>query len=171
VRHSSKIVDLGRLDVGNDGNQVGGVAKISVMKENLDSGLMTVSVDVIDTTSVEARRTTDNTVDLKKKIKGERPFCRWISAMTLRCTKSVRRKRHFSLTYCVALFEQEFSQIRTILTGDTSDQCNLAIRRHVDVIALLLEGNWSALYGRTNWLICVSIDRTRGKVFLLYGSS
>mmetsp|Transcript_6988 Transcript_6988/g.11601 ORF Transcript_6988/g.11601 Transcript_6988/m.11601 type:complete len:240 (+) Transcript_6988:495-1214(+) len=101
VGHGTEIVDLSWLDIGDDGNQVGGVAKITVMKEDLDSSFVTVSVDVVDTTSVEARRTTDDTVD------------------------------------GVALFEQEFSQVRTILTGDTRDQCNLAIRRHVVVVCFV----------------------------------
>jgi hypothetical protein len=67
VGHGTKIVDLSWLDVRNDGDQVGGVAEISVVEKDLDTSLVTVSVDVIDPTSVEARRTTDNTVDLPKK--------------------------------------------------------------------------------------------------------
>lgn len=52
--HGTKVVDLSGLNVGNDGDQVSGIAQISVVKENLDSCLVTVSVDMIDTTSVEA---------------------------------------------------------------------------------------------------------------------
>lgn len=65
MRHGTKIVDLSRLDIGDDGDEVGGIAQVSVVKKDLDSSLVTVSVNVIDTTSVEARGTTDNTVDLK----------------------------------------------------------------------------------------------------------
>lgn len=35
------------------------------MKEKLNTSLVAVTVDVIDTTSVEGRRTTDDTVNLK----------------------------------------------------------------------------------------------------------
>lgn len=66
--HGTEVVDLGRLDIGDDRDQVGGVAKISVMKENLDSGLVSVSVDVVDTSSVKARRTTDNSMDLRREV-------------------------------------------------------------------------------------------------------
>ena len=71
VGHGTKIVDLSWLDVGNDGDQVGCVAQISIVKKDLDSSFVTVSVNVIDTTSVEARRTADNTVNLLKR---ERPL-------------------------------------------------------------------------------------------------
>ena len=62
--HGTKVVDLSGLDVGNDGDQVSGIAQVSVVKEDLHSCLVTVSVDVIDTTSVEARRTADDTMNL-----------------------------------------------------------------------------------------------------------
>ena len=65
--HGTKIVDLSGLNIGNDGDQVGGVAKISIVKKDLYSSLVAVSIDVIDTTSVEARRAADNTMDLPKK--------------------------------------------------------------------------------------------------------
>lgn len=65
VGHGTEIVDLSRLDIGDDGDEIGGIAQISVVKKDLDSSLVTVSVNVIDTTSVEARGTTDNTMDLQ----------------------------------------------------------------------------------------------------------
>lgn len=38
------------------------------------------------------------------------------------------------MTYGVALFEKELSQVRTILAGDTCDQSNFAVGRHDEVI-------------------------------------
>ena len=64
VTHGTQVVDLGRLDVVDDGNEVGGIAQVSVMQENLDSSLMAISVDVLNTSCVEATGTTDNSVDL-----------------------------------------------------------------------------------------------------------
>ena len=67
MRHGTKIINLSGLDIRNDGDQVGGVAEITVVEKDLDSGLVAVSVDVIDTTSVEARRTADDAVYLLKR--------------------------------------------------------------------------------------------------------
>jgi hypothetical protein len=64
VAHSPQVVDLSRLDVVDDGDEVGGIAQVSVMQENLDSSLVAISVDVLNTSCVEATGTTDDSVDL-----------------------------------------------------------------------------------------------------------
>lgn len=53
MTHSTKIVDFVRLDIGYDGDQVGGIAKIAIVKEKLDSGLMAVAVNVVDAPGIE----------------------------------------------------------------------------------------------------------------------
>ena len=67
VTHGTKVVDLGGLDIGNDGNEIGGVAKITVVQEDLDASLVTVLVNVINASGVERRRTSHNTVNLSIK--------------------------------------------------------------------------------------------------------
>lgn len=64
VTHCTKIVNFIRFDVSNNGDEVRRVTKIAVMKEKLHSGIMTVTVDVINTTCVEGRTTTDDAMNL-----------------------------------------------------------------------------------------------------------
>ena len=42
-------------------------------------------------------------------------------------------------TYRVPFFEKELCQIRSILACNTSDECNLSIRRHLDPLYLIFE--------------------------------
>jgi len=63
VGHGAEVVDLIGLDVGDDGDEVGGVAEVTVVEEELDSALVAVAVDVVDAAGVEGRRTTDDAVD------------------------------------------------------------------------------------------------------------
>jgi hypothetical protein len=67
VTHGTQVVDFLRLDLGNDGDEIGGVAQVTVMQKELDSTIVTILVDVLDTPSVERRGTTDDTMDLKEK--------------------------------------------------------------------------------------------------------
>lgn len=67
MTHSSKVVNFIRLNVSNNGDKVGGITKISIVKKELYTCLVTVAVDVVDTASVEGRTTTDDSVDLKYK--------------------------------------------------------------------------------------------------------
>lgn len=53
VTHSTKVVDFVGLDIGNDCDQVGGIAKIAIVKEKLDSGLVAVTVNVVDAPGIE----------------------------------------------------------------------------------------------------------------------
>ena len=64
MTHSSQVVDLSWTNVGDDGNEVGSIAKITVVKEELDSGFVSVFVDVVNTSSVEGGSTTDDSMDL-----------------------------------------------------------------------------------------------------------
>ena len=68
VRHGSQVVNFRWLDRTNDGNQVGSIAKISVMEKDLDSSFVTVLVDVVNTTSVEAGRSSHNAVHLQNEV-------------------------------------------------------------------------------------------------------
>jgi len=91
VRHGSKIVHLVGFDFAHDVEKIGGVTKITIVKEKLQSSLMSISVKVVDTRSVEGRGPSDDTVNF------------------------------------VTLGKKKLSQVRTILTGDTSDQCSLCL--------------------------------------------
>jgi hypothetical protein len=53
VTHRTEVEDLVGLHIGNDGDEVGGVTKVAVVKEKLHSGLVTVAVDVIDAARVK----------------------------------------------------------------------------------------------------------------------
>jgi hypothetical protein len=64
VTHGTQVVDFIRLCRRDDANQVGCVAQVPIMQKQLDSSLMTIFVNVINTTSVEARGAADDTVDL-----------------------------------------------------------------------------------------------------------
>lgn len=63
VRLGSKIVNFGRLNGRDDGDKVGGIGKISVVENHLGA-LVNISVQVLDTTSVERGRTTNQSVNL-----------------------------------------------------------------------------------------------------------
>lgn len=64
VGHGSKVVDFIRAHISNDGNKIGGIAKISVVEEEFDAGLVPVLVDVINASGVEYGCATDDSVDL-----------------------------------------------------------------------------------------------------------
>ena len=64
VTHGTQVVNLIRLDVGNDGNKIGSITQVTIVKEKLNASLVAVTVDVVDTTSVEGGWTTDDAVDL-----------------------------------------------------------------------------------------------------------
>ncbi len=64
VGHGAEVVDFGGADLGDDGDQVGGIAEIAVVKEELDAGGVTILVEMVNATGVEGRRTTDDAVDL-----------------------------------------------------------------------------------------------------------
>ena len=64
VGHGSEIIDFGGLGVGGDGDEIGGIAKITVMQEDLDAGLVAVLVNVLDTAGVKTRGSSHDSVDL-----------------------------------------------------------------------------------------------------------
>ena len=65
MTHCTKVVDFSGSDISDDGNQIGSITKISVrMKEEFHSGFVSVSVDVVDSASVEGRGTTNDSMDL-----------------------------------------------------------------------------------------------------------
>ena len=66
MTHSSQIVYLGGLDIVDDRDEVGSVAQVSIMQKNLDSGFVTIFVNVINASSIEATRATDYSVDLRE---------------------------------------------------------------------------------------------------------
>ena len=53
MTHGSEIIYLIGTDVGNDGNEIGGIAKISVVEEEFDTCFMTVFINVVDTTCIK----------------------------------------------------------------------------------------------------------------------
>lgn len=53
MTHGTQVVNLIRLDVGNDGNKIGSITQVTIVKEKLNASLVAVTVDVVDTTSVE----------------------------------------------------------------------------------------------------------------------
>ena len=69
MAHCPQVVDFGRLDLRDDSNEIGRVTQITVMQKELHTGFMAISVNVVDTTSVETRGTTDNTMDLRKLVR------------------------------------------------------------------------------------------------------
>lgn len=64
MTHCSKIVNLVWFDLSDQCDEVGGIAKITIVEEELDARVMTVPVEVINATGVEARGSTDDTMDL-----------------------------------------------------------------------------------------------------------
>ena len=70
MRHSAKVVDFSGLDIGDDGDQVCRITEISVVEEDLDTSFMTVSVNVVNSTCIEARRAANNSVDLNQSEMG-----------------------------------------------------------------------------------------------------
>ena len=63
MAHGPKVVDLVRLDVGDDGDEVDGVAQVAVVEEQLHARLVPVVVDVVDAPRVEQRRPPDDAMD------------------------------------------------------------------------------------------------------------
>jgi len=53
VTHSTQVVNFIGLNVGNNGNKIGSIAEITIVKEKLDTSFMTVTVDVINTAGVK----------------------------------------------------------------------------------------------------------------------
>ena len=72
MTHGSKVVDFVRSCARNDGDKVGGIAKITIVQKQLDTSLVTIFVNVFNTTSIEARRTTNDTVDLVDDLRSHR---------------------------------------------------------------------------------------------------
>jgi hypothetical protein len=56
----------------NDADEIGCVAEVAIIQEQFNTGLMTISINVLDLPSVETRRPTDDTMDLvNQAIQGE----------------------------------------------------------------------------------------------------
>mmetsp|Transcript_32108 Transcript_32108/g.67312 ORF Transcript_32108/g.67312 Transcript_32108/m.67312 type:complete len:236 (-) Transcript_32108:172-879(-) len=63
VTHGTQIVNFIRLYIGDDCNEIGSIAQVTIMEEKLDSRVVTVAVNVIDAASIERRRATNNSVN------------------------------------------------------------------------------------------------------------
>lgn len=59
-----QIIYLIWSNVGDNANKIGCITQIAIMKEELHTGFMTVTVDVVNTASVERRRTTNDSMNL-----------------------------------------------------------------------------------------------------------
>ena len=55
MTHGTQVVNFIGLHSGNNGDEVGGIAQVTVVQENLYGTVVTVTVNVVDTASVEAR--------------------------------------------------------------------------------------------------------------------
>jgi len=86
VTHGSQVVDLRGLDVIDDGDEIGGVAQVTVVQEDLDSGLVAVLVDVLNSASIEGTGATYDAVDLQQE--------NAVSSSDSQLDDSIRR-RHF----------------------------------------------------------------------------
>ena len=64
MTHSSQVVNFGRADVGDDGNKVSCITKITVVEKELHASFMSIFVNVIDTPGVEGGCTTNDSMDL-----------------------------------------------------------------------------------------------------------
>ena len=53
VTHRPKIVNFIGLHIGNDGDEIGSIAQVTVVEEEFDSGFVTVAVDVVDAARVK----------------------------------------------------------------------------------------------------------------------
>ena len=53
MTHCTKVINFGGTDICNDGDKVGSITKISVVKEKLNSSVMSIFVNVVNTASVE----------------------------------------------------------------------------------------------------------------------
>jgi len=53
VTHSTQVVDFIGLHVSNNGNEVGSITEITIVKEKLDTSFVAVAVDVINAAGVE----------------------------------------------------------------------------------------------------------------------
>lgn len=100
MTHGTQVVDFIWFDIANDGNQVGGIAEVTVVEKELDARIVTVSVQMIDTTSVETRRTTYNAMDLMRE--RERLVCEYkiISARVF-LDRTMPAVRSFRAVECV----------------------------------------------------------------------
>jgi len=65
MTHGTQVVNFGGLRFGNNSDEVGCITQIPIVQKELDSGLVTVTVNVVNTTSIEARGTSDNSMDLE----------------------------------------------------------------------------------------------------------
>jgi hypothetical protein len=68
MTHGTQVVDFGRANIGDNGDEVSGIAKITVMEEKLGPLLVPVFVDVVNTPSVESRCTTNDSMNLTRNI-------------------------------------------------------------------------------------------------------
>lgn len=66
MTHGTQVVYFFWFDFGNDGDEIGGVAQVAVVKVELDAGFVPIFVDMFNAPSIETRRTTDNAMDLQK---------------------------------------------------------------------------------------------------------
>jgi len=60
MAHSPQIVDLIGFDFTNQLGEVGRVGQVTIMEEETDFIRMAVTIDVLNTRSVERRRTADD---------------------------------------------------------------------------------------------------------------
>ena len=128
VTHGTQVVNLGGFDGADDGDQVGRVAEIAVVQKELDPRLVAVAVEAVDTSRVEARGATNNTMDLFLSSSSARKRVRLCGCV--RGLDDAQLGNSRSRTYRVTLLEQELGEVGAILTCDSCDQRNFTIVGH-----------------------------------------
>ena len=98
---SSQVVNLVRLDLSHQPTQIRRIRQITVMKEEIHTLGMWIFVQVIDSSSVERRRTTNDSV--------------YLISLHL---NSIHQS-HFR--------QKQLRKIRTVLACNTSDQSNFLL--------------------------------------------
>mmetsp|Transcript_42810 Transcript_42810/g.130196 ORF Transcript_42810/g.130196 Transcript_42810/m.130196 type:complete len:369 (+) Transcript_42810:193-1299(+) len=64
VRHGAKVVYFGGANLGNNGDEIGGIAEVAVVQVELNTCLMPIFVNVVDTACVEGGGSADDAVNL-----------------------------------------------------------------------------------------------------------
>ena len=64
MTHCTQVVDFRWAYIGDDGNEVSCITEITIVEEQFDTSLMPVFVNMVDTSCVECRSTTDDSMYL-----------------------------------------------------------------------------------------------------------
>jgi hypothetical protein len=157
MRHGTKVVHLRGLYCGNDGNEIGGIAQVTIVQKQLDTCFMPIAVQMINAAGVETGGAADNAVDLCVVCMRVRCLC--VYALTNKVNVCERERElqsqqeqqllnkniktskrtnkqtrtfislsdYHQQTCLVAFSQQEFRQIRTVLARNAGNQCHVLL--------------------------------------------